>query len=245
MNGPATPVLEAHRLSVTYGRRCALQPTDLAVWPGESVAIVGRNGSGKSSLLRALSGIEPAARGEVVLHAESCHHIARSVEVAYVPQRSEARWDLPFTAGQVVAAGCLRNRWWRRGSHADRAAVSAALAAVGLADLADRAVSELSGGQAQRVLLARALAQQPDVLLMDEPLTGLDLETVDTVLTLVHTLTDGNMAVCCVLHEVDIARESFSRVIALCGGAVVADGPAAGVLDAHGVESIFLRRVAV
>ena len=245
MNPPATPVLETRRLSVTYGRRCALQPTDLAVWPGEAVAIVGRNGSGKSSLLRALCGIEPAARGEVVLHAESCHHTARTVEVAYVPQRSEARWDLPFSVGQVVAAGRIRNRWWRRGSRGDRDAVGTALAAVGLDDLGDRAVSELSGGQAQRVLLARALVQQPDVLLMDEPLAGLDLETVDTVLALIQRLTGRDLAVCCVLHEVDIARGSFSRVVALSGGAVVADGPAASVLDADGIESIFLRRVAV
>jgi ABC-type cobalamin/Fe3+-siderophores transport system ATPase subunit len=123
--------------------------------------------------------------------------------------------------------------------------VDTALAAVGLHDLGDRAVSELSGGQAQRVLLARALVQQPDVLLMDEPLAGLDLETVDTVLALIQRLTVGDLAVCCVLHEVDIARGSFSRVVALSGGAVVADGPAASVLDADGIESIFLRRVAV
>jgi ABC-type Mn2+/Zn2+ transport system ATPase subunit len=238
------PLVEARGLTVTYGARCAVRPTDLNLAPAESVAIVGRNGSGKSSLLRALCGLEPHARGEVILHAESCHHCRTTVEVAYVPQRSQARWDLPFAVADVVAAGRTRRSWFRGPSQADHDAVATALASVGLVDLAKRAVSELSGGQAQRVLLARALVQEPDILIMDEPLTGLDLETVDAVVAMLRHLVDGGTAVCCALHEIDIAQTAFSRTVALLDGAVVADGTSADVLNVRGIERIFTHRAA-
>ncbi|GLP73585.1 zinc ABC transporter ATP-binding protein [Mycobacterium antarcticum] len=237
------PVISGRGLTVTYGQRCALHPIDLDIAAGESVAVVGRNGSGKSSLLRAICGLEPAARGEVVLHAEGCHHRRTIVEIAYVPQRSGARWDLPFAVGDVVAAG-RRRAWWRRPGRADRAAVDEALAAVGLGDLASRSVAELSGGQAQRVLLARALVQRPDVMIMDEPFAGLDLATVDAVVALLARLVDGGTSVCCALHELDIARSAFTRAVALADGRVVADGVTDAVLDAAGVERIFTLRAA-
>ena len=234
-------VISARALTVTYGQRSALYPTDLDISAGESVAIVGRNGSGKSSLLRALCGLEPAARGEVVLHAESCHHRRTDVEIAYIPQRSGARWELPFSVGDVVAAG-RRRAWWRRPGRADRLAVDDALNAVGLGELASRSVTELSGGQAQRVLLARALIQQPDVMIMDEPFAGLDLATVDAVIELLARLVEAGTSVCCALHELDIARSAFTRAIALADGRVVADGTAAAILDTDGVERIFTQR---
>lgn len=235
------PVIETHALSVTYGKRRALHPTDIAFAAGDSVAIVGRNGSGKSSFLRALCGLEPAARGDVTVHAAGCHHRKTDVEIAYIPQRSGARWDLPFAVGDVVAAGA-RRAWWRRSSRADRHAVGEALTAVGLDDFATRPVTELSGGQAQRVLLARALMQQPDVLVMDEPFAGLDPITVDAVVQLVECLVGEGKSVCCALHELDIARLAFSRTVALSDGSVVADGATGEVLDAAGIERIFCRR---
>ena len=113
-----------------------------------------------------------------------------------------------------------------------------------MADLADRTVNTLSSGQAQRVMLARALVQQPDIMIMDEPLTGLDVESVDLVVRLLTRLVDDGMAVCCALHEVDIARSAFKRTVALFDGAVVADGVSSEVLNAHGIERIFTRRAA-
>ena len=234
------PLIATRTLTVTYGQRCALHPMDFEIAAGESVAIVGRNGSGKSSLLRALCGLEPAARGEVILHAEGCHHRRTTVEIAYVPQRSHARWDLPFAVGDVVTAG-RRRPWWRRPSPADREAVDEALTAVGVNELCTRPVTELSGGQAQRVLLARALIQQPDVIIMDEPFAGLDLPTVDAVVDLLARMVADGTSVCCALHELDIARSAFTRAIALAEGRVVADGATDTVLDAAGVEHIFTR----
>ncbi|MGV0807415.1 metal ABC transporter ATP-binding protein [Mycolicibacterium setense] len=238
------PLIETRALTVTYGERRALQPTDLAIAPGESLAVVGHNGSGKSSLLRALAGLEPSAGGEVILHAEACHHRRTTVEIAYVPQRSEARWDLPFTVGDVVAAGRRHRWWWQRPSRHDRDAVDEALTAVGLASLVHRPVTELSGGQAQRVLLARALVQQPDMMIMDEPLTGLDLTTVAAMMELLGAFTRAGGTLMCALHEIDVARTSFTRTVALIGGTVVADGVSADVLDTDGVEHIFTHRAA-
>lgn len=237
----AMPLIETRALTVSYGQRCALQPVNLGIAAGESVAVVGRNGSGKSSLLRALCGLEAAARGEVILHAEGCHHHRRDVEIAYVPQRSAARWELPFPVGDVVAAG-MRRRWWRRPGRCDRDAVGVALASVGLAALVNRPVTELSGGQAQRVLIARALVQQPDLIIMDEPFAGLDLATVDAVTDLLTRFVVEGNSVCCALHELDVARSAFGRTMALADGVVVADGATSEVLDAAGVERIFTLR---
>ncbi|ORA26033.1 metal ABC transporter ATP-binding protein [Mycobacterium aquaticum] len=239
-----TPLLETRALTVTYGERRALRPTDLTVAAGESLAVVGHNGSGKSSLLRALAGLEPAAGGEVILHAEACHHLRTTVEIAYVPQRSQARWDLPFTVGDVVAAGRPQRWWWQRPSRDDRDVVTAALAAVGLASLAKRPVTELSGGQAQRVLLARALAQQPDIMILDEPLTGLDVTTADAVINLLGAFTRAGGTLMCALHEIDVARTSFTKTVALVRGTVVANGATTDVLSIDGVDRIFTRRAA-
>lgn len=151
--------------------------------------------------------------------------------------------DLPFSTGDVVAAG-RRRAWWRHPSRADRDEVADALAAVGLSELARRPVTELSGGQAQRVLLARALVQRPDVMIMDEPLTGLDLATVDAVLDLLRRFVGNGKSVCCALHEIDVARTAFTRTVALIDGAVAADGASTDVLDADGVERIFTCRAA-
>jgi len=234
-------MIETRGLAVTYGGRCALQPLDLRIPAGESVAVVGRNGSGKSSLLRALSGLERAARGEVILHARSCEHHRNSIEIAYIPQRSAARWELPFAVADVVAAG-VRRAWWRRRGPSDQAAVAAALSAVGLDGMDTRPVTELSGGQAQRVLIARALVQQPNLVIMDEPFAGLDTATVQAVTELLESfVADGN-SVCCALHELDIARSTFSRTVALTDGLIVDDGPSSKVLDVAGVERIFTTK---
>lgn len=238
-----TPLIETRALTVTYGERQALKPTDLTVAAGESLAVVGHNGSGKSSLLRALAGLEPSAGGDVLLHAQACHHRRTRVEIAYVPQRSQARWDLPFTVGDVVAAGRPHRWWWQRPSRGDRDAVAASLAAVGLSNLAKRPVTELSGGQAQRVLLARALVQQPDIMILDEPLTGLDLTTADTVMELLGAFTRTGGTLMCALHEIDVARTAFTKTVALVQGTVVADGVTADVLSTEGIDRIFTRRV--
>jgi ABC-type Mn2+/Zn2+ transport system ATPase subunit len=195
-------ILEARGVTVRYGRRTAIENVDFALAAGDLVALVGRNGAGKSTLLRALAGFTSHA-GTVVRTAPACHHHRGEVRVAFVPQRAAPRWDLPISVRQVVTTGRLnRRRWWRRPDAADRCAVDAALTRLDLHALADRPVSALSGGQAQRLLLARALAQDPDVVLLDEPCDGLDTASVTALIAALTRLAGDGIAVCCALHEI-------------------------------------------
>ena len=230
--------LEARGLTVHYGRRCAVSAVDLTLVAGEAVALVGLNGAGKSTLLRALADLQPA-QGTVHVEAPHCHHRPRGAPVAYVPQRSTARWDLPMSVLDVVLTG--RHQFRRRGRRyaaSDTAAALAALDRLGAADLQRRPVAELSGGQAQRVLLARALTQEPDVLLLDEPLAGLDATACGALVDTVLELTAAGLSVLCALHELHVARAAFPRTIALAHGRVVGDGPSADVLAPAGLERL-------
>ncbi|GAA3513286.1 metal ABC transporter ATP-binding protein [Actinocatenispora rupis] len=225
-------------MSVRYGPITALANVDFAVAAGELVALVGRNGAGKSSLLRALAGLV-AYRGTVEHHPAACPRDRGRVRVAYVAQRATPRWDLPVSVRQVVGTGRLDpRRWWRRPGAGDRQAVDAALRRVGVWSLADRPVQALSGGQAQRVLLARALAQEPDVLLLDEPCEGLDAASTGALVDALTALAADGVAVCCALHEIDLARGAFRRAVAV-DRTVLADGPAGEVLSRGRVADLF------
>lgn len=233
------PVLQVRGLTVRHGDVLAVDDVSFAVSAGEQVALVGRNGAGKSSLLRAVAGVGPG-EGVVVLSGRECHHRVTAVSVAFVPQRSEARWDLPVTVLDAVLAGRHRfRRWGRRWSGEDRRAACEALEVCDVADLTGRVVGGLSGGQAQRVLVARALVQEPDVLLLDEPFAGLDVVTADALCGTLTALRQQGRVVLCAVHELEIARAVFPRTIAL-DRSVLADGPSAVVLDAAGVERIFV-----
>jgi len=216
-------------LSVHYGVHVALRNVDLAVGRGELLALVGRNGAGKSSLLSALAGVCP------------CHGTVdwSAAPVAYVAQRATPRWEMPLEVRQVVATGCLRGRrWWQRPTPADQRRVAAALERLDLSGLARRPVRTLSGGQAQRVLLARALAQRPRVLLLDEPYGGLDEVSVDVLNTALTDLAATGVAVIAAVHELGVVRRTFQRVVAL-DGRVVADGSPAEVFSPRGLTRLF------
>jgi len=230
--------LQAFGLTVHYGRRCALRDVSVTLGGGEAVALVGLNGAGKSTLLQTLAGLQPA-HGVVSVQPAHCHHRPRGAPVAYVAQRSTARWDLPMTVLDVVLVG--RHQFRRRGHRyagSDIAAALTALDRLGVADLRSRPVGELSGGQAQRVLLARALAQEPDVLLLDEPLAGLDHTACEALVGAVLELSSAGLAVMCALHELHVARAAFPRTVALAQGHVVGDGPSGEVLAPHGLERL-------
>lgn len=232
------PLLQTVDISVDYGRRPALLDVSLRLDAGEAVALVGLNGSGKSTLLRVLAGLQ-AARGQVILQRPHCHHQPRSAPVAHVAQRNTARWDLPVSVLDAVLTG--RHRFRRRGRRyaaSDRIAAGAALDQLGIADLARRPVGQLSGGQAQRVMLARALAQEPQVLLLDEPLTGLDAPAAASLVETLLDLRGAGLAVLCALHELDVAREAFPRTVALAHGRVVGDGASAEVLSSLGLHRL-------
>lgn len=170
-------------VTIAYGRRAVLSHVNADIPRSQVVSIVGPNGSGKSTLLKAIAGLVSLASGEITLFGEPIGRMRRSV--AYVPQREDVDWTFPVSVQDVVMMGRYPRRGWlRSSSREDEAIVSDALGQLGIAELAPRQISQLSGGQQRRAFIARALAQQPDVILLDEPMTGIDARTHDRILEL-------------------------------------------------------------
>ncbi|HUF84694.1 MAG TPA: metal ABC transporter ATP-binding protein [Acidimicrobiia bacterium] len=229
-------VLSARGVSFAYGPDPVLEDVGLELAPGEFVALVGPNGSGKSTLVRVLVGLLGAGSGAVRLFDEEPHRLRERWRIGYVPQRLRLAPDVPVTVEEVVAAGRLaRQGWWRRARPADRAAVDHALESVALADLRRRPLAELSGGQQQRVLIAKALASEPELLILDEPVAGVDAASQRLFRdSLVHLVEEHGAAVLLVSHELGAVADDLDRVIVL-KRRVVFDGPPAE-LAATGVS---------
>jgi zinc transport system ATP-binding protein len=229
-------VIDIERLSFAYGSAPVLQDVSFRVFKGEFAALVGPNGSGKSTLLRILLGVLRPSAGRVrVLGAES-HALPDRFRIGYVPQRTVLPPDLPATVEEVVRAGRLARRgWWRWPTVHDRAAVDHALGAVALTDLRKRRMRELSGGQQQRVHIAKALVGDPELLVLDEPIAGVDAESQRLFRdSLVHLGAEHGATVLLVSHELGAVADDLDRVIVL-KRSVLFDG-APNELAAKGVS---------
>jgi len=219
-------VLAAHGVSFAYGDEPAVDRVDLTVAAGEFVALVGPNGSGKSTLLRLLLGLLRPDAGTVEVLGAAPRDLRDRWRVGYVPQRRILDLDVPATVAEVVTSGrTARRGWWRFPGRADRAAVDHALEAVALADLRRRPVGALSGGQQQRVLIARALVSEPVVLVLDEPIAGVDRESQRLFRdSLVHLVEHHDSAVLLVSHELGAVANDLDRVVVM-KRRVLFDGP--------------------
>ena len=221
-----TCLIRTHDVAVELGGRPVLRGIDLAVSPGEVVAVLGANGSGKSTLVRTLLGLVPTVRGEVQLFDTPLDRFRSWERVGFVPQRATATSGVPATVGEVVAAGRLSRRTpfvpMRR---ADRAAVAAALGAVGLDGRQGDGVSTLSGGQQQRVLIARALAGEPDLLVLDEPTAGVDVQSQEAFADALHGLVHRGATIVLVAHELGPLADLVGRAVVMRDGRLVYDGP--------------------
>ena len=170
-------------VTIAYGRRLVLSHVDADIPRSQVVSIVGPNGSGKSTLLKAIAGLIPLAGGEITLFDQPIERMRR--HVAYVPQREDVDWSFPVSVRDVVMMGRYPLRGWlRRSAPDDERAVARALDELAIADLASKQIGELSGGQQRRAFIARAIAQEPDVILLDEPMAGIDEQTHDRILAL-------------------------------------------------------------
>jgi len=218
------PVLRVDDLSVLLGGLPVLRRITMSVCAGEAVALLGGNGSGKSTLVRSVLGLLPIARGTVTLFGQPLGRFRRWSRVGYVPQRSTAA-SSGATVAEVVSSGrlSLRRPFVPRSSR-DKQAVHDALDLVGMGGRARSDVRELSGGQQQRVLIARALAGEPDLLVLDEPTAGVDLEHQQVLADVISARVAAGLAVVVVLHEVGPLTPLIDRGVVLRDGRVVVEG---------------------
>ncbi len=230
--------MRAEAVGVRYGGRMAVDGVDLEAAPGEMLAILGANGSGKSSLLRALAGVQ-AYRGQVSWDGGP----AAPGAIGYMPQDTGAR--VALTAFEVVLLGRMRSLGFRAG-HADLVAAEAAMAEIGVSDLAARRVGELSGGQRQMVLLAQVLAGNPRVLLLDEPTSALDIAHQLHVLDLLRAITRARgLTTIAVLHDLNAAARFADRLAMMQAGRLVGSGVPAEILCPAMLQPAFSVTVAV
>jgi ABC-type Mn2+/Zn2+ transport system ATPase subunit len=216
-------------VTVGYGDRPALENVSVQVDAGSLVAIFGPNGGGKSTLLKIIAGVLKPWSGSVRVLGGAAGSTAR--RVAYVPQAELVDWSFPVSVWEVAMMGRYPGLGpFRRAGPADRAAVEAALEQVGMASNARTQIGALSGGQRRRAFLARALASEPDLYLLDEPVTGVDVTTQEDLMTVLDAEAAGGRTVLATTHDLAAASTHFRRVIGV-NRRIVADGPASLVLD--------------
>ncbi|RME99054.1 MAG: metal ABC transporter ATP-binding protein [Chloroflexi bacterium] len=207
------PILNLENVSVQFNGTPALSNISFHLHPGEQVAIIGPNGAGKSTLFNVISGVLPPTRGQVNIYGSGP---GRHICIAYVPQRSQVDWKFPVNVADVVMMGRVSKlglfKWPKR---QDWALVNEALELVGMAHLSQRQIGELSGGQQQRVFIARALAQEAELILMDEPLTGLDVKSQEDIFTIIGSLRERNVTILVATHDLNLAAERFDRLMLL------------------------------
>ncbi|MBM4068089.1 MAG: ABC transporter ATP-binding protein [Planctomycetes bacterium] len=224
------PALLTESLVVTYpGASCpALRGVSVRVSCGTCAALVGPNGSGKSTFLKAVAGLLPVASGAIRVHGNpvgACHH-----RVAYLPQRGEIDWGFPISVERLVLTGrYVHLGWLAWPGRRDRQIATAVLERLGLDSLAGQQIGKLSGGQQQRALLARALAQEADLLLLDEPSNGVDARTQETIYDAMRSLRNQGKTLVVATHDLTLLDGAFGAVVRLRDGEVETDSSRNGV----------------
>ena len=239
-------MIDITNVSVTLGETRALLDVSFAIARGEWVALIGPNGAGKTTALRAICGLVPY-EGSIAVDGTEARVLGRrrlARTVALVPQLPERPPDL--TVAEYVLLGRTPHLgYFAAESGEDRAAAARALARLELLPLRDRLLGSLSGGELQRAVLARALAQEAEVLLLDEPTSALDLGRQQQALELVYALRSDGLTILSTMHDLTLAGQYADRLVLLDDGVVVADGPAAHVLSAENIAAFYGARVRV
>ncbi|MGW2555662.1 metal ABC transporter ATP-binding protein [Streptomyces sp. NPDC001635] len=227
------PLISLRGVRADLGSRPVLRGIDLAVHSGEVVALLGANGSGKSTIVRGIIGQVPPSAGEIELFGTPLRRFRDWRRIGYVPQRTTAAGGVPATVTEVVSSGRLSRTRFGVLRRADHEAVRRALDMVGLADRAKDSVDALSGGQHQRVLIARALASEPEVLIMDEPMAGVDLASQEVLARTLRDQVNSGATVLLVLHELGPLEPLIDRAVVLRDGCVLHDGPPPKAVGQH------------
>ncbi len=227
-----------------YFGRDVLDEVSFTVNRGEFIGVIGPNGSGKSTLLKVIAGLLPVQCGSVLVFGQRPSPEVRHL-IGYVPQSESVNWSFPVTVRDVVLMGTYgRLGLFRRPSDADRAAADAAIAQVGMQDYTSAQIGQLSGGQQQRVFVARALVARPKLMLLDEPIAGVDATTQHAIFTLLEQLKEQGTTIVATTHDLSCVAEWFDRVLAL-NHSVVAYGKPQEVLTSETLSATFGSHVLV
>ncbi|GAB4575571.1 MAG: metal ABC transporter ATP-binding protein [Anaerolineae bacterium] len=242
--GETCPALVVHDLSAGYpGAHSAINRISFTVQPGESVAVLGPNGAGKSTLFKAIVGLIPHTTGYISLYGEPCADSHRMI--GYVPQQDAIDWRFPVTVRDVVMMGRARHIGWLRWpGRKDWQIVDALLDRVGMRPFRDRQIGQLSGGQRRRVFIARALAQETNVLLLDEPLSGVDVAAGEEIMAVLDVLHQEGVTIILATHDMSMAATRFDRLL-LVNREVIAFGPADEVLTADNLSRAYEGQVGI
>ena len=197
------PLVELANVSSSYGDTVALQNVSLKIYPGQFTAIVGPNGGGKTTLLRTILGMAPISSGKVLLRGQPQTRALKQ-RIGYVPQLETIDWNFPITVEDVIAMGFyVKNRWFGAIGEKEKRKLYTIMERLNLADLGKRHIRELSGGQQQAVFIARALLGDPDLILLDEPASGLDIRSRDDVIHFLHEINHQGVAIVLTAHDLN------------------------------------------
>lgn len=240
MTQAQTQGIVAQNVTVTYRNgHTALRKASFDIPVGSITALVGVNGSGKSTLFKAIMGFVPAARGEISILGMPVKTALKQNVVAYVPQSEEVDWNFPVLVEDVVMMGRYGHmNFLRRPSQVDQLAVTAALARVNMTEFRHRQIGELSGGQRKRVFLARALAQEGRVILLDEPFTGVDVKTEEAIIKLLREMREEGRVILVSTHNLGSVPEFCDRTV-LVKHTVLASGPTETTFTRENLELAF------
>jgi len=218
------PLVELNQVAFSFGTEPVLEDISLHLHPGQFAALVGPSGAGKTSLLKLILGVLQPTHGEVRINGESLNG-RPAPRVGYVPQLEAVDWNFPVTVAQAVLMGRIqRSSVWPWPSRNDKDRLNAILGQLGIAELAGRHIRDLSGGQQQRVFLARALIAEPELLVLDEPTTGVDMRTAENVLHMLGELNRQGITILISTHDLNAAAAHLPWVICI-NRRVIAQGP--------------------
>ena len=224
--------IEIKNLTVAYGENIALEDLNLNIEVGSLMALVGPNGAGKSTLIKTILKFLKQITGEIKINAKT---------LAYVPQRNSVDWDFPTTLFDVVEMGCYgRVGLFKRVSKEEKQKVLKAIEQVGMLEFKDRQISELSGGQQQRAFIARALVQEADIYLMDEPVQGVDSTTEKSIVEILKQLKAEGKTIIVVHHDLQTVATYFESV-ALINKAVIVSGKVSEVFTQENIDVTYRK----
>ena len=238
-----TPPIELHDVTVSYHKRPVLWNIDLKIPAGQLIGVIGPNGAGKSTLIKAILGLVPLSSGWVKIYGQPLKHQRQCL--AYVPQRESVDWDFPVTVYDVVMMGRYGTiGLFKRPRPEDHRIVHESLRKVGMETFAKRQIAQLSGGQQQRTFLARALAQESEIYLMDEPFVGVDAATEEAIVILLKELKNRGKTILVVNHDLQAAKSYFNSILML-NMRIVGFGPTQQVMTTELLQKTYGGRLTI